>query len=126
MFAARPVRSYIALFTLVALIFCYTASAAHAYLAGFAAGTPEVGVLPCHGPANELEGPLHYSPSPCVSAQAVGERFQPALAHSPLPPVVVAALPAPARASAPLAPCVDFTAPGASPPLRLLHCRLLN
>lgn len=122
----RPVRSLVALFTLAALLFCHTATATQAYLASPAGSGAAAAVPPCHGPAGDAELPLGYAPSPCESAQAVGDRVQ---------PVVTAVLLLPARVADfefPETPCLTPAAhritgvAGAAPPLHLLHCRLRN
>ena len=126
MILIRPVRSFVALFTLATLLFCHTATATQAYLASPAGSDAAAAVPPCHGPAGDAEVPLGYVPSPCESALAVGDRVQPVVTAVLLLPARVADFEFPAALCvAPAAHRITGVA-GAAPPLHLLHCRLRN
>ncbi len=126
MFLTKPARSLVALLTLATVLFCHTATATQAYLASPWSAGAAAGVPPCHGLANDGDFPPGFAPSPCESAQAVGEKFQPVIAAAPLLLAWIAAFEAPAVLCASPAAHGTFGIADASPPLHLLYCRLLN
>jgi hypothetical protein len=125
MLISGSVRSLVALFTLTALIFCYTAGAAPAFQFTPAPQETSSSTGGCHGfdpdgsprgsPRTPCDGPQYLSDAyklPLMPAAAGGDcgwRMHPPPLLTPV--ATTRYMPSLARAS---------------PPLHLLHCRLLN
>jgi hypothetical protein len=124
---ARPTRSVVALVTAIVLVLCQAVSAAQA--CAYPAQSARAEVSPCHeGHTPDLHG-APEAPAPhsaCDTAKAYSESVKiPVLSIADLPvlAVVYGELPRLSLASdaTQAAHAVCY-----SPPLTLLHCRLLN
>jgi hypothetical protein len=123
----RASRSLIALVTALLLLACQVAFAAEACANSIGRTSENTAAMPCHDAADERGSPAGQAPavSGCEASKAVADPVKvPVFALADLRAVLVTylqpiAVAAVTRALAPQAVC-------SSPPLTILHCRLLN
>jgi hypothetical protein len=124
----RSSRALVALVTAVLLLLCQTAFAAQACAHIFSGGNSSGASAPCHeGAGNADNAPqTPAAVSVCEAAKAVGQSVEvPLIAVTDLPSLPMAPYEAiPPRQTSPF-PHTAFAVCN-SPPLSLLHCRLLN
>ena len=124
----RSSRSIVALLTAVLLLACQVAFAAQACANGARGSAESTAAMPCHDAEGDHGSPRDAAPpaaSVCQTNNAVADTVKvPVFALADLPAVAVTYRePVPsaavARARPPHVVC-------SSPPLNILHCRLLN
>ena len=127
MFLSKSAKSLVALITVIALLSCHAAFASQAGKVSTASAALTADIVRCHAAEDDTDTHRGAAlPAPCDSAQAVGDTFKlPQVAITELP-VLLTALEQPWTSIALPPRLTDTGLAGASPPLRLLHCRLRN
>lgn len=125
----RSSRSVVAFATAILLLLCQTAFAAQACVYSFAPATADVVSPPCHEIAGDAAAPAKQLPAAATSCEAAKAVAEPAkvslIAVTDLPPILLAF----AWNAAPAMQSLTSQTPQAvcfSPPLSILHCRLIN
>ena len=128
MLLARSSRSLVALVTAVLLLLCQTAFAAQACAHSLSSSSTALSA-PCHGEGEDISAGSPLTPasvSVCESAKAVSDSTKVLVyALADLPAVPVAYSEAATQVRSLDAPRIVH-AVCHSPPLNILHCRLLN
>jgi hypothetical protein len=121
----RTIRSFATSFTLAAFLLCYLTGAALAWQGAGSGDEIATALATCHG-VDQHGAPRETARGACDDAQYVSDS-QKLLITSPVAAgeVCLFIQPPPARAVA-VADGAPTVPAGAFPPLRLLHCRLLN
>ena len=127
MVRTRSSRSFVALLTALMLLLCQTAFAAQACAHTVTPAQPESIAMPCHGaPAGDDTGKQLPASTTCDAATALPDVAKvPVLAVTDLPAVLVAYVET-AVPGTPSRGTQRVQAVCHSPPLSILHCRLLN
>ena len=129
MVLTRSSRSLVALVTAILLLLCQTAFAAQACAHSLAPATTDTASAPCHEMPSNTGTPAKQAPavaSACDVAKAVADPTKlTVFAVTDLPAILLTYYYGAAPAMASLAP-QTAQAVCYSPPLSILHCRLLN
>lgn len=127
MIRSRSSRSLIALITALLLLACQVAFAAEACASSMRGMSESMAAMPCHDAEGEHGSPVDQAPatSGCQAGKAVADPVKtPVFALADLPAMRVTYLERVVSSSA--ARTVPAHVVCSSPPLTILHCRLLN
>jgi hypothetical protein len=126
MVLTRSSRSFVALVTAILLLLCQTAFAAQACAQTVTPVQPVGIAAPCHESPSDNAGKRIPVSTSCEAANALPDSAKmPVLAVTELPTILVAYEPA-AVSGTPWHGAQRVEAVCHSPPLSILHCRLLN
>jgi hypothetical protein len=129
MVLTRSSRSVVALVTAVLLLLCQTAFAAQACAHSFAPAIADAASAPCHETPSDAGMPAKQAPAVATGCEAAKAVADPAkltvFAVTDLPAVLLTYYESAAPTIASVAP-QTAQAVCYSPPLSILHCRLLN